>query len=227
MGVLRAKRESPCDQGVPQWTGTSPASSARSRPRTSGRSRSTRRSIMTRLPAFRRACWTATSSLTLEQATARSAVAASISQTSPDSARSRTGLGSSPDSKHVSMSAIWMDQIMPGTARTASTQSAAATTEDDDESRLGGLTREQSLAAHPTWAARLTFAGRFQPEDAGPDRFFRVRSVCHCLSRDQARSIRFASPIFAASTPLDKSAGCGGQPGKHLVTTSERHRRSP
>ena len=59
---------------------------------------------MTKQPAFRWACWTATSFLTLAQATARSAVAASISQRSRDSARFRTGLGSSPDSKHVSMS---------------------------------------------------------------------------------------------------------------------------
>ena len=72
---------------------------------------------------------------TLEQATARSDVAASISQPALDSARSRMGLGSSPDSKHVSMSPIWGDQIMPGTGHTVSPSGKIATENSD---RAGG-----------------------------------------------------------------------------------------
>ena len=68
-----------------------PASSARSRPRTSRGSRSARGSTTTRRLVFRRACWTVTSSSTQGTQTGRSAVAPFVLRPVSDCARSRTG----------------------------------------------------------------------------------------------------------------------------------------
>ena len=123
LSVLPAKRRAPCDQGVLGRTTARPVTSARSRPRTSMRSRSARGSSMPRRLISGLSRWTATSSSTCPgpATTSHSATATSILRRVSDSAPSRAGPGSSRTSMPASTCRrLRTESIGTGQGRTAS-----------------------------------------------------------------------------------------------------------
>ena len=129
----------PPDEGTARTTGSGSVPTARSRPRTSRRSRSARGSSMPR-PLVRRP-WTVTSSSTPGAARRRPVTARSNMRAAAASVRSSAGQGPSMGSVPASTSRTWAGMTMRGTGRTGS-----RTTDEEDAAASSANTRRSRSA---------------------------------------------------------------------------------